>query len=223
MINEDTEHFRRMAERRPAVDSGNEIGEASRLTFRERWRIEAEGLDLTGTRLCGQLTLVSARGFMLGVESDSGSVLWRRETDRSEAMLQMAGRDGVVRVAPSGQVDMLDIESGVLRWRADLAARSGGSPVLLVVDHGPVPGLVLVAEEERKLVALLWICALASPGGATPYPEAVALPCVATGGCCTWPAATTSSARLTWTMAHLSGASRIARASTCRRPSTARP
>jgi outer membrane protein assembly factor BamB len=154
VVNRDTERYRRMAERRPVVQSSAEIGEASRLTFRERWRIEAEGLDLAGTRLCGELALVSARGFILGVESESGSVLWRRETDRAEAVLQMAGRDGIVRVAPSGQVDMLDLMSGVLRWRAELAARSGGSPVLLVVDHGPVPGLVVVAEEERKLVAL---------------------------------------------------------------------
>jgi hypothetical protein len=154
VINPDTERYRRLAERRPAVDDSADIVESSRLTFRERWRIEAEGLDLTGTRLCGSLTLVSARGFMLGVETDSGSVLWRRETDRSEARLQMAGRDGVVRVAPSGQVDMLDLTSGVLRWRTELAARSGGAPVLLVVDHGPVPGVVVVAEEERKLVAL---------------------------------------------------------------------
>jgi hypothetical protein len=154
VINRDTERYRRMAERRPAMDSSADIGEASRLTFRERWRIEAEGLDLAGTRLCGQLTLVSARGFMLGVESESGSVLWRRETDRAEAMLQMAGRDGVVRVAPSGQIDLIDLTSGVLRWRTELAARSGGSPVLLVADHGPVPGLVVAAEEERKLVAL---------------------------------------------------------------------
>lgn len=154
VINRDTERYRRLAERRPLVDMPAEIGEASRLTFRERWRIEAEGLDLGGTRLCGPLTLVSARGFILGVETDSGSVLWRRETDRVEARMQMAGRDGIVRVAPSGQVDMIDLGSGVLRWRAELAARSGGAPVLLVIDHGPVPGVVLVAEEERKLVAL---------------------------------------------------------------------
>ena len=154
LINEDTEQYRRATERRRRDDEGREINEASRLTFRERWRLEAEGLDLGGTMLCGGIALVSARGFMLGVDTETGAVLWRRETDRSEARTQMAGKDAAVRVAPSGTVEMVEMANGVLRWKTSLAARSGGSPVLLVVDHGPVPGVVIVAEEERRLVAL---------------------------------------------------------------------
>jgi outer membrane protein assembly factor BamB len=154
VFNDDVERYRRLEERRRVEDAREGIGEASRLTYRERWRIEAEGLDLDGTMLCDRVALVSARGFVLGVETESGSIVWRRETDRAEARMQVAGRDGAVRVAPSGQIDMVDIGTGALRWRTNLAARSGGSPVVLVVDHGPVPGLVVVAEEERKLVAL---------------------------------------------------------------------
>jgi outer membrane protein assembly factor BamB len=154
VFNEDVDRYRRLEERRRVEDAREGICEASRLTFRERWRIEAEGLDLDGTMLCDRVALVSARGFVLGVETESGAIVWRRETDRAEARMQVAGRDGAVRVAPSGQVDMWDIGTGALRWRTNLAARSGGSPVVLVVDHGPVPGLVVVAEEERKLVAL---------------------------------------------------------------------
>lgn len=154
VFNEDVERYRRLEERRRVEDAREGIGETSRLTFRERWRIEAEGLDLDGTMLCDRVALVSARGFVLGVETESGAIVWRRETDKAEARMQIAGRDGVVRVAPSGQVDMVDIATGALRWRTNLAARSGGSPVVLVVDHGPVPGVVVVAEEERKLVAL---------------------------------------------------------------------
>ena len=154
VINPDVEPYRDQVHRRRREDDGSTLGEASRLTFNERWRIEAEGLDLMGTMLCEGMCLISARGFILGVETESGAVVWRRETDRSESRLALAGRDGVVRVSPSGLVEMIDIATGVQRWSANLAARSGGSPVVLCVDHGPVPGVVIVAEEERKLVAL---------------------------------------------------------------------
>jgi outer membrane protein assembly factor BamB len=155
VINRDVEPYRRVAERHQRRDPADELGgEPNRLSFRERWRIEAEGLDIGGTMLCGGLALVSARGFVLGVETASGQVAWRRETDRSEARLQVAGRDGAARVTPGGQVELIDLQTGSLRWHARLAPRAGGAPVLLVVDHGPVPGLVIAAEEERRLVAL---------------------------------------------------------------------
>jgi outer membrane protein assembly factor BamB len=155
VINLDVEPYRRVAERQRRIDPAGALGgEPGRLAFRERWRIEAEGLDIGGTMLCGGLALVSARGFLLGVETETGQVAWRRETDRSEARLQVAGRDGAVRVSPGGTVDLIDLQTGALRWQARLAPRAGGSPVVLVVDHGPVPGLVIAAEEERRLVAL---------------------------------------------------------------------
>ncbi|MDD5307223.1 MAG: PQQ-like beta-propeller repeat protein [Deltaproteobacteria bacterium] len=155
VINRDTERYRRLAEpRRTRQPSGPTLGDASRLMFTERWHVEVEGLDMDGTVLCGNLAVVSARGCLLGVSTMSGGVAWRRETDRTEARVQIAGQDGLVRVAPSGQVDLIDVPSGVLRWRVSLSPRSGGAPVVLVADHGPAPGVIVVAEEDRRLVAL---------------------------------------------------------------------
>lgn len=154
VINPDAERYRGLAERRPRTATANEIGEVSRLAFRERWRIEAEGLELSGTTLSGELALVTARGFTLGVETETGAVLWRRETDKADARYQIAGRDGVVRVAASGAVELIEQQDGLLRWRTELTPRSGGSPVVLSVDHGPTPGMVIAAEGERRLVAL---------------------------------------------------------------------
>jgi outer membrane protein assembly factor BamB len=154
VINEDVERYRRLAGDRPQSNLPVNIEEASRLRFRERWRVEVEGLDLHGTALFGNHVLVSARGSMLGIEADSGAVAWRRETDRVDAKFQIAGQEGFVRAAPSGQVEMVDLHTGVMRWRTNLAPRSGGAPVLLVIEHGPAPGLVVAAEEEQKLVAL---------------------------------------------------------------------
>jgi outer membrane protein assembly factor BamB len=154
IINEDTERYRRLAEPRRSLETPMSIREASRLRFTERWRLEVEGLDLRGTVLCDDLALVAARSLLLGVETDSGAVVWRRDTDRADARIARAGRDGLVRATPAGMVEMLDLFTGVARWRTTLSPRSGGPPVLLVIEQGPAPGIVVVAEEDRKLVAL---------------------------------------------------------------------
>jgi outer membrane protein assembly factor BamB len=154
MINENTERYRHALPTLTPdpVDFG--IQESRGIVFREKWRLEAEGLDLGGTMVVDDIALVSARGSILGVEMESGTVLWRREIDRGDYRLQAAGRDGFVRVSQSGIVDMLDARTGVLRWRSSLSPRSGGAPVVLVEDTGPFPATIVVAEEDRNLVAL---------------------------------------------------------------------
>jgi outer membrane protein assembly factor BamB len=154
VINRDVERYKRLAEPRRVVPVPVEIYETSRLRFTERWRVEVEGLDLNNTRVAGPVAAISARGSVLGLDTQSGNVLWRRETDPSEARFQVTGTEGLVRAAPTGQIEMYDMLTGVLKWRTLLAPRSGGAPVLLVSEHGRSPGLVVVAEEERKLVAL---------------------------------------------------------------------
>ena len=154
VINPDVDRYKRLAEPRRVTPIPVEIYETSRLRFTERWRVEVEGLDLNNTLIAGSIAAISARGAVLGVDTQSGSVLWRRETDPSEARYQLAGNDGLVRAAPTGHIEMFDLLAGVARWRTTLAPRSGGAPVLLVSEHGRSPGLVVAAEEERKLVAL---------------------------------------------------------------------
>jgi outer membrane protein assembly factor BamB len=154
VINKDVDRYRNLTEPKHVSSSPVLIGSTSRLLFRERWRLEVEGLKLGGTMLCRNMAIVSAKSSMLGVDNDSGAIVWRREFDRSDTRLALAEPDGIVRATPSGNIEMLDIASGVVNWRTTLGPRSGGSPVLLVIDHGPAPGLVIAAEEERKIVAL---------------------------------------------------------------------
>ncbi len=154
VINKNVERYQRLTETRRMRAQPRLIGEASRLNFNERWRIEVEGPELGGTLLYGKMAVISSRRTIFGIETETGAVAWRRETDRSDARSALAGPDGYVRAAPSGQVELIDLFSGVLRWRVSLAPRSGGAPVLLVTEHGPSPGLVIAAEEERKIVAL---------------------------------------------------------------------
>jgi outer membrane protein assembly factor BamB len=154
VINKDVDRYRHVESQRPSSASPLSVGETSRLRFQERWRAEVEGLDLFGTMLVGRVASVAAKGAVLGIDTETGGVLWRRENDRLEARYHVVGMDGLARASLSGQIEMFDLMSGVLRWRTQLSPRSGGKPLLLVAEHGPSPGLVLAAEEERKLVAL---------------------------------------------------------------------
>ncbi len=155
IINTEVDQYRSsLTSMRFSPSSSLDISNSGRLRFTERWRVEVEGIDLDGTMRVGRIAAVSARGAVLGVDADSGNVLWRRETDRTEFRCLSAGPDGLARVTPSGTVEMLDLPTGVLKWRTVLAPRSGGAPVLLIMDRGPAPGLVIAAEEERKLTAL---------------------------------------------------------------------
>lgn len=154
LINRDAERYRQLRDLHRTTAPETPIQETSRLRFNERWRVEIEGLDLGGTRLIGNVASIAARGAVLAIDTQNGSMLWRRETDRLDARYQVAGPDGIVRASLSGDIDMIDLETGALRWRTSLSPRSGGAPVLLVIEHGLSPGLVVAAEEERKLVAL---------------------------------------------------------------------
>ncbi len=154
LINPDADRYRRSQDLQRTTIPETCISDTSRLRFTERWRVEVEGLDLNGTQVLGKIASVAARGTVLAIDTETGAMLWRRETDRLDARFQAAGPDGLVRASLSGNIDMFDLETGALKWRTSLAPRSGGAPVLLVVEHGLSPGLVMAAEEERKLVAL---------------------------------------------------------------------
>lgn len=153
-INENIDRYKQQIDLGMPETFNAGLCESRGMVFKERWRMEAEGLDLSGTLIVGDVGLISARGSILGIELESGTVLWRREIDRGDYRLQSAGRDGFVRVSQSGNVDMMDAQTGVLRWRTTLAPRSGGAPVVLVEDGGPVPATIIVAEEDKNIVAL---------------------------------------------------------------------
>lgn len=154
LINSNVDRYKQQLNLNIQEPSSLGINQSRGLVFKERWRLEAEGLDLSATLMVGEVGLICARSSILGVELESGTILWRREIDKGDFRLQVAGRDGFVRVSQSGTVDMLDAKTGVLRWRTALAPRSGGAPVVLVEDGGPLPATIIVAEEDKNLVAL---------------------------------------------------------------------
>lgn len=154
VINEDIERYQNQPKIRPVHGSRVVLGEASRLRFQEYWRIEVESPDLSGTLLCGNIAVISSRNSVLGIDTENGAMAWRREYPAVETRSQLVGGDGFVRASQNGTVELVDLHMGVVRWKTELLPRSGGAPVLLVIEHGPTPGLILVAEKERRIVAL---------------------------------------------------------------------
>ncbi len=154
VINPHTERYRQPTEPTSTAHASNVCRRTSRLRFDERWRVEVEGLNLSNAMLLKDLVLLSNGEALIGLGAEDGEVIWRRELDSLDARMAPVGRDALVRAAPSGQIDLIDLACGVLRWRATLEPRSGGAPVLLVAEQGPAPGVIITAEQERRLVAI---------------------------------------------------------------------
>jgi outer membrane protein assembly factor BamB len=124
---------------------------AQRLSFTERWWLEAEGLDLDGTFLCGDRVVATAHDTVMALDRDRGELLWR--IDARPAYSVMAGHHGLVRLEPSGSVSMIDIRDGRVRWETALRPRAG-TPMGTLVGGTSGPRCVVLAESERSLVAL---------------------------------------------------------------------
>lgn len=128
-----------------------QLTQTNRLSYAERWWLEAEGLDLEGTFLCGDRVVVTARDTVMALDRDRGELLWRVEA--RPAFSLMAGRFGLVRLEPSGKVSLVDIRDGRQRWETRLRPRAG-NPVGTLVGGLHSPRCAVLAESERSLVAL---------------------------------------------------------------------
>lgn len=128
-----------------------DLTEARRLSYLERWWLEAEGLDVDGTFLCGDRVVVSARETVIALDRDRGELLWRVEA--SPAFSLMAGHYGLVRLDSSGRTTLLDLRDGRTRWETHLRPRAG-EPTGAQVGGVHGPRSVVLTEAERGLVAL---------------------------------------------------------------------
>lgn len=124
---------------------------ARRLSYSEQWWLEAEGLDIGGTYLCGDRVVVTARDTVMALDRDRGELLWRIEARPAFSLL--AGSYGMVRLGPSGRVTLVDVRDGRVRWETELRPRAG-PPAGAVVGGVHSPRCAVLAEAERSLVAL---------------------------------------------------------------------
>jgi outer membrane protein assembly factor BamB len=127
------------------------LSQARRLSYLERWWLEAEGLDTKGTFLCGDRVVVTARNTVMALDRDRGELLWRVETPQAYSV--MAGPFGLVRLEPSGRASLMDLRDGRTRWEVALRPRAG-LPAGLQVGGSHGPRSVVLSEGERGLVAL---------------------------------------------------------------------
>jgi len=127
-----------------------DIAILNRLRYVPRWRAEIEGIDLAGIALCNDKLIVPGNRELHAIDRITGAAAWSVPVPRAATM--PAG-DGVLRLTQRGEVEFRAIETGEALWNTRLTARVGAA-----VAHGVnVPGLprlVVVAEGERRLVAL---------------------------------------------------------------------
>ncbi|MBI5490696.1 MAG: PQQ-binding-like beta-propeller repeat protein [Deltaproteobacteria bacterium] len=134
------------------------VGEPRRMRYLERWHLEASGLDLGATWLCGDRLLVTTGDALLAVDRDSGEMLWRLPESAPPVAVAsiMVGNRGVARVAPGGRVGMLELSTGSELWSTRVRP-TVGRPTGTTLGSARAPRLIVVAEgsaAQRGLVAL---------------------------------------------------------------------
>lgn len=134
------------------------VGEPRRMRYVERWRLEAGGLDLGSTWLCGDRLLVTTGDALLAVDRDSGEMLWRLEESAPPVAVAsvMVGSRGIARVAPGGRVGMLELSSGSEVWSTRVRP-TVGRPTGTTLGSARAPRLIVLSEGsagQRGLVAL---------------------------------------------------------------------
>ena len=122
-----------------------------RLRFRERWRIELDGIDASSTFLCGdRLVAVTARA-TLALDRDSGTVLWSRSGGRAACFV--AGTV-LLKLSASGELELCQLDDGRVFARTRLSPRTGAQPFALFAGGGTLPPLAVLPEGRRRLVAI---------------------------------------------------------------------
>lgn len=150
-VNDDPALYRAIAAA-PSAPSPAEpdIAAMSRLRYAQRWRAEIEGIDLAGIALCGDKLIVPGNRELHALDRVTGAAAWSVPVARAATTL--AG-DGLLRLTQRGDVELRSTATGEALWSARLAARVGAAVAHAVSAPG-LPRLVVVAEGERRLVAL---------------------------------------------------------------------
>jgi hypothetical protein len=150
-INDAPESYRAYAEsvRKPA--GSDEAFARTRLRFSARWMAAVPSIDLRATFLCGDRLIVGSARESCCIDGQTGTVLWKRPTTRAVAVITPVG---LARLSPEGELSLLDIDTGELRWQTRLSPRVGSSASGAVVSAPGLPKMLIVSEGQRHLTAL---------------------------------------------------------------------
>ncbi len=135
----------------PVTSDALDLRDATRLRYSVRWRAEIEGLDLAGTLLCGDRLIVPGARELHALDRMTGAAVWSVPVPRASTTL--AG-DALLRQSPRGEVELRAASSGEVLWSTRITPRVGTLCLPHAVTAPGLPRLVVVAEGERRLVAL---------------------------------------------------------------------
>jgi outer membrane protein assembly factor BamB len=150
-VNHDPTLYRAVTPASRPAESEPDIAAMSRLRYTQRWHAEIEGLDLAGTLLCGDRLIVPGSRELHALDRHTGAAVWSAPVGR--AATTVAG-DGILRLSPRGEVELRSVATGESLWTARVAPRVGAPAIAHTVCAPGLPRIVVLAEGERRLVAL---------------------------------------------------------------------
>jgi outer membrane protein assembly factor BamB len=122
-----------------------------RLRYQERWRAEIEGIDLGGVAVAQDRVIVPGARELAALDKRTGAMLWSQPIGR--AATTVVG-DAILRLTARGDAELRDMQDGEVRWNTRIAPRAGSPAQAFSVCAVGLPRLVVIAEGERRLVAL---------------------------------------------------------------------
>lgn len=151
-VNDDADRLRALA----GLESGTVADFPARsapsaLRYGERWRVALDGLDASGTFLCGDRLVVSSSKHTVAVSRDDGAILWAR--DASSAVCSIAG-DVLVRSMPDGLVELCSVRDGEPFAESRIATRAGRPSQAIWVGDASTPPVAVFREGTSRLSAI---------------------------------------------------------------------
>jgi outer membrane protein assembly factor BamB len=122
-----------------------------KMRFVPRWVAAVPNIDLAATFQCGERLLVGSQRQTACLDRATGEVLWRKALPRAACV---PTPQGLVRLAPSGEVTLHDLERGSVCFTTHVAPRPSGGAVGALVNVEGLPRLLALAEGENAVAAI---------------------------------------------------------------------
>lgn len=150
-LNDDPSRYRAAVAETSGDACAIDLSTSARLRFTQRWRAEVEGLDLAGTFLSGDRLIVPGARELCAIDRASGSIAWTAPASRAATT---AAGDDILRVTTRGEVELRCGATGDAIWTTRVVPRVGAASPPVVISQPGVARVALLAEAERRLVAL---------------------------------------------------------------------
>jgi outer membrane protein assembly factor BamB len=120
------------------------------LRYNERWSTEIDGLDASRLFLCGDRIIAATQKLLVALSRKDGRLLWSQPN--AGALAMQAGA-ALLRLLPSGHLELHDVSNGTVYARGETAARSA-DPRVVFVGGPSSPPTAILTETREQLVAI---------------------------------------------------------------------